>query len=434
MKRLVIGILLGFASASASASLDIQHWETSNGARVLFVETHQIPMVKIEVGFDAAGARDPAGKQGLASLVNALMDDGAAGMDEEAIAEQLASVGADYGGQSARDTAVLELRVLSEPKMMAPAVDVFSKIIGKPDFPVQAFERERRRTLVGIEQGKQSPRDVASRAFYSRLYPDHPYGHMPEGDEDSVKRITRDDLVAFHRRYYTAANADVVIVGDLDRARAGKLSEQVVGLLPRGHKAPPLPPVEGPAKGVEVDEPFPSQQTHLLLGQPGVTRDDPDYVPLYVGNHILGGNGLISLLAQNIREDKGLAYSVYSYFVPMSRPGPYLVGLQTRNAQAGKARELALQTVRRFIEQGPTEEELQAAKNNIVGGFPLRIDSNEKIADHLLNMAFYDLPLDYLDTFPDRVAAVTTGQIRDAFRRRIDPGRWVQVMVGPVED
>lgn len=434
MKKLMIGIVLGFISLSASASLNIQHWNTSNGARVYFVETHQIPMVKFEVGFDAAGARDPADKHGLASLVNILMDDGAAGMDEETIAEQLASVGADYGGQSARDTAVLELRVLSESAMMDPAVNVFSKIIGKPDFPEAALERERKRTLVSIEQSKQSPRDVAGRAFYSHLFPHHPYGHMPEGDEDSVKGITRADLVAFHHRYYTGANAVVVIVGDMDRERAEQTAEEIVGLLPRGRAAPPLPPVEDRKKGIDVTEPFPSQQSHLLLGQPGVARDDPDYFPLYVGNHILGGNGLISRLAQKIREDQGLAYSVYSYFVPMSRRGPYVVGLQTRNAQAGKARKIALETVREFIEQGPTEEELQAAKNNIIGGFPLRIDSNEKIADNLLNIAFYDLPLDYLETFPDKVDAVTVDQIKDAFQRRIDPRSWVQVRVGPVEE
>jgi zinc protease len=182
-----------------------------------------------------------------------------------------------------------------------------------------------------------------------------------------------------------------------------------------------------------VHESFPSEQTHLLLGQPGLSRDDPDYFPLYVGNHILGGNGLISRLAQNIREDQGLAYSVYSYFIPMHQRGPYIVGLQTRNAQASRAQKLALDTLRDFIEQGPTDDELRAAKNNITGGFPLRIDSNDKIADNLLSMAFYDLPLDYLDTFSGKVAAVTAGQIRDAFQRRIDLRHWVQVRVGPVE-
>lgn len=433
MKRLIAVLLLVSVSPGASATLDIQHWETDNGARVYFVETHQIPMVQYSVGFDAASARDPEEKHGLASLTSTLMDDGAGGMGEEAIAEALAAVGAEYSSQSARDMTVLELRVLSENKLMEPALEVFARIIGEPDFPEAALERERRRTLVGIEQSKQSPRSVAQRTFYSHLYPSHPYGHMPEGDETSVKNIARDDLAAFHERYYTGANAVVAIVGDLDRDRAEAIAEQIVGLLPEGEPAPPLPPVTGLEAGVDVDEEFPSSQSHLLLGQPGMTRGDPDYFPLYVGNHVLGGSGLISRLSVEIREERGLAYSTYSYFVPMSGKGPYIVGLQTKNDQAGRAREIAVETVRRFIQEGPTAEELQAAKNNITGGFPLRIDSNAQIANNLLNIAFYELPIDYLDTFSDKVTAVTVEQIRDAFQRRVDPARWARIKVGPGE-
>lgn len=431
MKRLIAAILLLPIIPAAPAAVDIQHWETSNGARVYFVETHQLPMVQYAVGFDAAGARDPADKHGLASLTNTLMDSGAGGMDEETIAEELASVGAEYSSQSARDMAVLELRVLSERRLMEPALEVFARIIGEPDFPEAALERERRRTLVGIEQSRQSARDVAQRVFYTHLFPSHPYGHMPAGDEDSVKRITRADLVAFHERYYTAANAVVSIVGDLERDQAERIAERIVGLLPEGKPAPPLPPVEEREEGISVNEGFPSTQSHLLLGQPGMMRGDPDYFPLYVGNHILGGSGLISRLSVKIREERGFAYSAYSYFVPMRREGPYIVGLQTKNDQAGQAQEIAVETVREFIESGPTEQELQAAKNNITGGFPLRLDSNAKIADNLLNMAFYGLPLDYLDTFSSKVSAVTAGEIRDAFQRRVDPRRWVRIKVGP---
>jgi len=433
MRRLIAGMLLVFVSVNGYAALDIQNWTTANGTEVVFVETHQIPMVQFAVGFDAAGARDPQGKQGLASLLNTLMDDGAGGMDEEAIAERLASVGARYSGQSARDMSILELKVLSDDRYLEPAVEVFAKIIGKPDFASGPLERERQRVLVALEQAKQSPRDVARRVFYARLFPDHPYGHMPEGEEESVRKITREDLVSFHERYFTGANAVLAIVGDLSRTRAEQAAERIVGDLPEGESAPPLPAVGERAEGVVVNEQFPSQQSHLALGQPGMQRDDPDYFPLYVGNHILGGSGLISRLSVEIREERGLAYSVYSYFVPMQRRGPYILGLQTRNEQAGKARRIALDTVKRFIAEGPTAQELEAAKNNITGGFPLRIDSNEQIANNLLNIAFYDLPLDYLDIYNHRVSAVTIAEIQDAFRRRVDPQRWVQVTVGPAD-
>lgn len=434
MRYLVSGILLSMAVVNTAAALDIQHWRTDNGARVYFAEAQQIPMVQFTVGFDAAGSRDPRDKHGLASLVNTLMDDGAGGMDEETVANELAAVGAHYSSQSARDMATVQLKVLSEDQYLEPAVDVFAKILGQPDFPAGALERERQRTLVGIEQARQSPSDVASRAFYSALYPEHPYGHMPEGDEESVKAITRPDLVSFHERYYTGANAVVAIVGDLSRDRAEQLANRIVGQLPGGKPPQPLPEVSGHDEGRTVHMQFPSQQSHLLLGQAGMTRDDPDYFPLYVGNHVLGGSGLISRLSVQIREERGLAYSVYSYFTPMRRRGPYVLGLQTQNAQAGEARRIALETVERFIADGPSGDELEAAKNNITGGFPLRLDSNEDIAGNLLNIAFYDLPLDYLDTFSDKVSAVTADDIRDAFRRRVDPEQWVQVRVGPADE
>ncbi|HSH41214.1 MAG TPA: pitrilysin family protein [Arenicellales bacterium] len=430
MKALACGIALMIVSLNAGAALDIQHWRTSNGARVYFVQTHQIPMVQFAVGFDAAGARDPAGKHGLASLVNTLMDDGAGGMDEEVVAEKLASVGARYSSQSARDMAILELKVLSDPEFLDPALEVFANIIGRPDFPADALERERQRTLVGLEQSRQTPRSVVQRLFYSELFGDHPYGHMPEGDEESVGSISREDLVSFHRRYYTAANAVIAIVGDLSRPAAESAASRIVEALPQGSEPPPLPEVPEPVEGARVHEEFPSRQSHLLLGQPGMARGDPDFFPLYVGNHILGGSGLISRLSVQIREERGLAYSVYSYFVPMQRRGPYILGLQTRNDQADDARRITLETVRRFIDEGPGADELAAAKNNITGGFPLRLDSNEDIANNLLNVAFYDLPLDYLDTYPDKVSAVTVEDIRDAFRRRVNPGNWVQVTVG----
>lgn len=431
MKRMLAAVLLIAASPGALAAPEIQTWQTANGASVYFVETHQIPMVQFAVAFDAAGARDPADKHGLASLVNTLMDDGAGDMDEETIANELASVGAQYSSQSARDMSVFELRVLSEKQFLEPAVGIVSRIISEPRFPARALERERQRTLVGLEQSKQSAGSVAKRVFYENLFAGHPYGHMPEGDADSVKAVTRDDLVAFHERYYNGANAVVAVVGDLSRARAEQLAGELVAGLPEGAPAPPLPELDEIGPGKRVSEEFPSEQSHLLLGQAGMTRGDPDYFPLYVGNHILGGSGLISRLSVEIREERGLAYSAYSYFVPMQRRGPFVVGLQTRNDQAEQARRIALDTVRELIAQGPTEEELQAAKNNITGGFPLRIDSNQQIADNVLNIAFYELPIDYLDTYSERVSAVTVEDIRDAFRRRVKPEQWVQVKVGP---
>jgi zinc protease len=209
------------------------------------------------------------------------------------------------------------------------------------------------------------------------------------------------------------------------------VSERLTAGLAAGEPAPALPEVPDLPSRVVEELDFPSTQTHVYVGQPGMRRLDPDYFPLYVGNHILGGSGLVSLLMEEVREKRGLSYSVYSYFLPMTERGPFLMGLQTKNDQAAQAREVLMGTVRRFREEGPSEAELAAAKKNITGGFPLRIASNSKIVQYLAVIGFYGLPLDYLDRFSARVSAVTAEQIRDAFGRRVHPARFATVVVGP---
>jgi zinc protease len=245
--------------------------------------------------------------------------------------------------------------------------------------------------------------------------------------------LTREELIAFHRRFYVAKNAVVSIVGAIPRQQAEQIAERLTTALPAGEHAPALPPVPG-LEGAKVERiAFPSSQSHLYLGQPGMRRGDPDYFPLYVGNHIFGGSGLVSLLSEEVREKRGLSYSVYSYFLPMRRPGIFQLGLQTKNAQASEALKVMQETLQRFIDRGPSEEELKEAKQNITGGFPLRIASNSKIIQYLAVIGFYDLPLDYLDRFNEREEAVTIEQISDAFRRRVDPQRLVTVQVGQVD-
>jgi zinc protease len=417
-------------AGNANAALDIQTGETDNGARFYFVETRQLPMVQLSVGFDAGSARDPQDKLGLAHLVNLMVEEGAADLDGESIALALESVGAQYSNENGRDMSVFELRSLSDPDLLQPAARVFAKILSAPTFPKASLDRERQRLLIRLAQQQQSPRDVVTRAFYANLFDGHPYAKPPDGDAEGVQRIVRRDLTDFHRDYFVGANAVMALVGDLSRAEAEQLVQQVVGGLPRGRAAEKVAAVPELNGGALVDIQFPSNQSHLLMGQPGVSRHDLDYFPLYVGNHILGGSGLISRLSVAIREERGLAYSVYSYFLPMRDRGPFIIGLQTRNDQTSLAERLARETVASFVAEGPSAEELEAAKKNITGGFPLLIDSNRKIAGNLLNMAFYGLPLDYLETYSDRIDAVTAEQIRDAFRRRVDPERLVRVVVG----
>lgn len=427
-------VLLGLAlwtlaGAALGARLDIQHWETANGARVYFVPAPELPMVDVQIVFDAGSARDD-GKPGLARFTNLLLDQGAADLDADAIAERLEDLGAQLSAEAHRDMAVIELRSLSDARYLDSALDTLASIVRTPDFPPAALERERGRLLTALQAEEQSPSDIANKAFFSALYGDHPYASHPPGNSDSLRALTRADLQDFHQRFYVARNAVLAIVGALDRAQAETVAERLLGALPEGAPAPALPavPALGEAKRIHIE--YPSSQTHVLVGQTGLQRLDEDYFPLYVGNHILGGSGLVSRVSNEIREKRGLAYSAYSYFTPMRVAGPFTLGLQTRNDQAAGAIAVLSDTLTAFIGDGPGEAELSAAKKNITGGFPLRIASNRSIAGNLAVIGFYDLPLDYLDRFNEQVENVGKEQIRSAFQRRIDPARMVTVTVG----
>ncbi len=418
-----------FSSAAVFAGPQIQHWTTGNGARVYFVPAPELPMIDLRVTFDAGAARDGA-DGGVALLTNALLAEGAGGLDANRISERFESVGARFSSSAHRDMATVGLRSLSDPQYLEPALTTLAAIIGQPDFPKDAFKRERSRMLIGLQQRKQSPGALADEAFYKAVFGDHPYAGQPSGTEATVKALTPEKLRAFYQRYYVGRNAVIAIVGDLDRAAAATLAERIIGKLPAGEPAPELPAVKDLTKAVEVSIEHPSTQTHILLGAPGMKRGDPDYFPLYVGNHILGGSGLVARLSGEIREKRGLAYSAYSYFRPMRKRGPYTLGAQTRNASAGETLAVMRETLATFIVEGPSEEELEAAKKNITGGFPLRISSNKKIIDYIGMIGFYNLPLDYLDTFNAKVEAVTVTDIKDAFQRRIHPDRMAVVTVG----
>jgi len=423
---LLIGLTL---SLTVHASPDIESWQTDNGGRVYYVYAPELPMVDIQIIFDAGAARD-ATKPGLALLTNAMLNEGAAGLTADQIATAFDDVGAQFGNTSQRDMAVLSMRSLTADNALKPALATFENVLASPDFPQAPFERIQKQVLLSLQAEKQSPGAIASRQFYAKLYGKHPYGTMPSGTEESVSSITTEDLKQFYQRYYVAKNAVVVIVGALKKAQATDVAAQLLNQLAPGKKAEAIAKVAPliSAQTLKIDHP--STQTHIVMGQPGMKRHDDDYFALYVGNHILGGSGLVSQLSNEVREKRGLSYSVYSYFRPMRELGPYQLGLQTRNDQAQQALEVMRATVKHFIKNGPSDDELFAAKQNITGGFALRIDSNSKIADYLAMIGFYGLPLDYLDTFIEKVNAVTIQQIKDAFSRRVDPDKMVTILVG----
>ncbi len=421
---LLVLLFVGLAEAGPR----VESWQTSRGSKVMYVHAPDLPMVDVRVVFDAGSARD-AELPGLAKFTNAMLNEGAGEWDADALALRLEERGIELGNGSLRDMAWVSLRSLVEPEVMDVALATLRKVLAEPRFDQDAIARVRQQMQIALRQSLQSPASVAERRFFKTLYADHPYAHPPGGNEGSLEEIGLDALQRFHRRYYVAANAVVAIVGAVDRAQAEAIAESVTASLAPGRHAPalPVPPVVG---GGELRETFPSSQTHIYVGQRGIARHDPDYMALYVGNHVLGGGSLVSTLGEEVRNKRGLSYSVYSYFSPMRVVGPFLMVAQTKNEQADEALEVMRETLARFIEQGPSEEELEAAKKNLIGGFPLKIAGNGKIVEYLAMMGFYDYPLDWLDTVTAKLAAVDVGQVRDAFSRRISEPAGIAVIVG----
>jgi len=425
--RLLLVWLLPVAVAQAMPV--IQHWVTENGARVYFVPAPELPMVDVNITFAAGSARDD-GHPGLASMTSTLLDKGAAGLSADELAVRVESLGAQLSSESARDMAWVSLRSLSDSAHLQPALDLLRDVTGAPDFNQADFARERERMLVALRHAEQSPSTVAEYTFFKMVYGEHPYASRPEGTEASLKALTVKQVREFYRRYYVAANAVIGIVGDIDRGAAEVLAERVTSKLQAGQRASPVPPVAPLAESARKRLFHPSTQTHVRMGAPGMHRGDPDYFPLYVGNHVLGGGGLVSRLNEAVREQRGLSYSVNSYFSPMQQDGPYLFSLQTRNDQVDEALAVMRETLQTYLDKGPTQDELTASVNNITGGFPLLIENNSKILSYIVMIGFYGLPLDYLETFNDKVSAVTREQIMDAYRRRVHPEDMVTVIVG----
>lgn len=424
---LAIGVCI---SLSAHAAVKIEQWQTSSGASVYFVENHDLPIIDLSVNFPAGSARDDRATSGVAGLTRHLMTLGAAGMSDEEIARRMADVGAELTGDLDADRAVFHLRTLSSEREREQAFDLYRKILQQPDFPAAVLQREKARIVAGLKEAATQPESISNKALMQALYGSHPYALDGNGELDTVPAITREQLQQFYVRHYGAKGAVLAMVGDMSRAQAEQLAESLASGLPESAAVPPLPAVSLPQAASEQRISHPAKQSHILLGYPGVKRIDPDYFPLYVGNYILGGGGFVSRLTEEVREKRGLVYSVYSYFLPLQELGPFQVGLQTKTEQADEALRLVRATLNKFIEQGVTAAELKAAKQNIVGGFPLRIDSNKKIVEYLAVIGFYKLPLTYLKDFNQQVSRVTAAQIRDAFSRRIKLDRMLTVIVG----
>ena len=386
-------VAMALTAVGAQATLPIQTLTTAQGARVYWVQSASLPMVDVQIDFDAGSRRDPATQAGLASAVSAMMSkgvrarEGAPALDENALGEAWADLGAMFGASAGSDRFSVTLRSLTVPDVLQSALQLAARQLADPTFAPEVWSTERARFIAAIKEANSQPGTQAQRAYARAVYGTHPYGYEP--DDTSLQAITPHDLRQFHDRYLTACRARVSIVGALNRAQAEAAVERLLSLLPSGGSCEVLPgvsdvqPLQAATERIIA---LNSAQAHVLMGQPGIARSDPAFFPITVGNYILGGGGFVSRLTEQVREKRGLSYSVYSYFAPGLHAGAFTVGLQTRPDQATQAVQVATEVLRQFVEKGPTEQELKAAKDNLVGGFALRLDSNRKLLDQLANI------------------------------------------------
>jgi zinc protease len=429
---------LGF-HAAALAGIPIQQWTQASGAQVYLVESPAIAMVDVQIDFDAGARRDPAAQAGLASVTTGMLDkgvlarDGAPAMDENALSEAWADLGAQFGAGATSDRMGFSLRSLTESGLLDKAVALAAREIAEPSFPDAIWQRERQRIQAALKESYTRPASIIGRAYAQAVYGTHPYGY--ETTEATLARISVADMRALHAASVVACRARISMVGAVTRAQADAIAARLLSRLPQQPCAslPPLPEVAEVAPLAQAEEKriaFDSAQTHVLIGQPGYKRADPDYFALTVGNYILGGGGFVSRLTLEVREKRGLTYGVSSYFSPGLHAGAFTVGLQTRPDQAPRAVALVRDVLKEFVANGPTEAELKAAKDNLVGGFALRMDSNRKLLDNVSNIAWNRLPLDYLDTWTQQVDKVTAADIKAAFARKLQPEKMVTVILG----
>ena len=427
----LVVLVLSLVQTAQASPFKTEEWQTKKGARVVFHQAKEVPMLDINIAFAAGSAYD--GKQfGLSSLTADLLDQGNAGMDASVIAERFAETGAQMGNNTSRDMAIFSLKSLTQKENLQKALDTFSAVISKPDFPNDSFVREKNQQLMAITQAQESPEEVANLVLFKRLYGTHPYAHPIKGIAKSVRALKREDVLRFYQQYYVARNAVIVLVGDISTQKAHQIAEQLTANLAEGKEAPRLSKASQLNAEEKIAIDFPSSQTVLRLAQIGIDHHDSDYFPLLVGNYILGGGALVSLLSHEVREKRGLTYGVSSQFIPMPGDGPFIVSLSTQSKNATTALQLTSDTLNQFVQKGPTDEELRAAKQYLMGSFPLSFGSNENIGNMLVRMTFYHLPKNYLDNYVASIKKVTTEEIRNAFQKKLQPKKMLVIAVGKV--
>ncbi len=422
---LVAGLVC--AVSPAVAEVEIQEVTSPGGQNFWLVEEPSIPIVSIELGFSGGVRTDPEDRLGVARFTAALMNEGAGDLDAVAFSNRADEVSARMGFSAGRDAFEIGASFLVET--LDEASDLLALAMTSPRFDEEPVARVRAQILSKLAQDETDPNAVAGKTWFARAFPDHPYGRPGDGTSETIEAITTEDLHAAHQRLLTRQNAHVAIVGALDAETAGALVDKLFAGLPDGEKSEILATQTVPEPGVHIVEKDVPQSV-AIFGHKGLRRTDPDFFAAYVMNYVLGGGGFASRLTEEVREKRGLAYSVYSYLSVMDAAELHLGGVQTANERIAESIDVIRTEWTKMAEGGLTAEDLEKAKTYLTGSFPLQFDSNAKIANYLVFAQMEDLGIDYINRRNGLIEAVTLEDTKRVAKRLLDAEALSIVVVG----
>ncbi|MFQ6078149.1 MAG: M16 family metallopeptidase [Thermodesulfobacteriota bacterium] len=410
----------------------VQRTVLPNGLVLLVSQEHSLPLVTFQLLIDAGSRKDPPGGEGLAYLTARGILLGTSEHTATAINEEIDFAGASLTASAGRDYVTLSLRVLR--KDLDKGFDLFMEVFTQPTFPEEEIRREVQRTLAAIQSGEEKPMEIAEKAFQRTLFLNGPYGHPVEGTKESLPRLTREAVVGFFNTYYHPNNAILTVVGDVSEEKAkAKLIPELTKWpkrdIPKERFA--ITFAEGP-KTEKIDREI--TQANIVIGNRGVNRENPDYYALSVMNYILGGGGFGSRLLEEIRVKRGLAYSVASFFDPGKYPGSFQIVLETQNSSAREAISLSLQQMERIRRELVSEKELEVAKNYLIGSFPLRLDTQGKLANFLTQVQYYGLGLDYPEKYPSLIRSITREEVLRVAKAYLHPENYILVIAANLKE
>ena len=430
LTALLVAFTVTFAAFQARA-VEVQRVVSPGGIEAWLVEDHTNPIIALELAFRGGAALDPEGKAGLADMVASTIDEGAGPLDSQAFQGELDNLSISLHFNAGLDSFSGSLETLTANRDRA--FELLRLALTEPRFDAEPVERIRSQIAASLSRESEDPNYIASRVLRRMMYGDHPYARPSRGTEASISKLSAEDLRGFVADRFGRDRIFVGVVGDITPDELAKALDDTFGALPAKAKpfAVPEATVGNSGETVVIAKPIP--QSVVALGQQGIRRDDPDYYAAYVVNYVLGGGGFSSRLVEEVREKRGLAYSVYSYLAPYDHGSMIYGGTATQNARVGESLDLIRQEWRRMAEAGPTAEELDAAKRYLTGSFPLRFNSSDNIAGMLVGMQTEDLGIDYLDKRNSYIEAVTLDDAKRVAKRLYDADALTVVVVGTPE-